>query len=130
MVAVGNWTAVVATNTATELQLAPVRPGATTAWAGGTPPAGAGYRLPDVPANRAGITLAAPTWRGGALVSATTTADLTLRHNRVWDSQQHKSQTHGLWVTGEGTHGSADFQDNDFAGNAVAATRVDTPQYA
>ena len=34
MVAVGNWTAVVATNTATELQLAPVRPGATTAWAG------------------------------------------------------------------------------------------------
>lgn len=118
MVTVGNRAAIVATNTATELVLAPVRPGATTGWAGSSPPAGDGYRLPDVPAHRAGIALAAAT------------SDLTIRGNRVWDSQGHKTQTHGLWVTGDGTRGSANLQDNDLAGNAVSATLFDTPQLA
>ncbi|WP_442932393.1 right-handed parallel beta-helix repeat-containing protein [Micromonospora sp. NBC_01699] len=115
MVTVGNWTAVVAANTATEMLLAPVRPGATTAWAGGTPPAGATYRLPEAPPVRPGITL------------AVATTDLTLRHNRVWNAQQHRSQTHALWITADGTHGSSNFQDNDFVNNAIAPTRLDTP---
>ena len=117
MVAVGSWTAVVATNTATELQLAPVRPGATTAWAGSTPPAGAGYRLPDVPGNRAGVALA-----NGRL------SDLALRHNRVWDGQQRKSQTHGLWVTSDGIHGSAELPGQRLRGQLRRRRPpVDTP---
>ncbi|RKR91142.1 parallel beta helix pectate lyase-like protein [Micromonospora pisi] len=118
VVRIGPRSAVVATNTSNELLLAPVRPGATTAWTGGTPSAGERYELPEAPTRRAGITL------------ASTTSDLTLRHNRVWDSQERKTQTHGLLVTGEGPHGSADIQDNDFACNAVAATRIETPEYA
>lgn len=113
-VMVGNRTATVAANSATRLVLAPVRPGATTAWAGSTPPSGAGYQLPGVPAIRAGVTLAAAT------------TNLVIRHNRIWDNQESKTQTHGLWVSGDGSRRSADVpDDNDFAGNAVAGTRFD-----
>ncbi|MCF2435852.1 right-handed parallel beta-helix repeat-containing protein [Streptomyces thinghirensis] len=52
-------TVVVTDNTATELTLAPERPGAQTAWPGGTPGPGAAYRLPDAPTPRTGLTAAA-----------------------------------------------------------------------
>ena len=106
-------TAVVTGNTPTELRLAPVRPGATTAWSGRLPPAGADYRLVDTPAHRAGITLA------GAM------RGLTIRDNRVWDSQTCRTQTHGLRVTSGGGCLTGVVEGNDFTGNAVASTRFD-----
>ncbi|GAA4629655.1 right-handed parallel beta-helix repeat-containing protein [Actinoallomurus vinaceus] len=117
---IGKWVtagaqqAVVMGNGATELALAPVRPGATTAWPEGTPSPGSPYRLPDAPDVRAGLTLAA------AVHSP------TIRDNRVWDGQDRKTQTHGLVVTGAGTCGAAWVHDNALTGNAVAATRFDT----
>ncbi|MCW2943527.1 MAG: hypothetical protein JWR24_244 [Actinoallomurus sp.] len=106
--------AIVMTNSATELTLAPVRPGSTTAWPEGTPPPGAPYRLPDAPDVRAGITLAAATYSP------------TIHDNRVWDSQPRKTQTHGLRVTDNGTCESGWVHDNDLEGNAIEATRFDT----
>jgi hypothetical protein len=113
-VTVGTRTAVVTANSANELSLAPVRPGVATAWTGDVPTAGAAYSLPDAPAHRAGITLA------GA------TESLTIRGNRVWDNQDRKSQTHGLWITDRGTCVSGAVEDNDLTGNAVSASRFDT----
>ncbi|HEV7896843.1 MAG TPA: right-handed parallel beta-helix repeat-containing protein, partial [Planosporangium sp.] len=112
---VGTERVIVIGNTATELYLAPRRPGVTTAWTGGTPPAGAAYSLPDAPTTRAGITLANVTER------------LTMRGNRVWDSQHPKTQTHGFWITEGGTCGSGWVEDNNLDGNAVEAARFDTP---
>jgi hypothetical protein len=111
---VGAQHALVISNSATELTLAPVRPGATTAWAERTPPAGAGYSLPDAPAVRAGITLAAAADRP------------TLRGNRAWDSQQPRNQTHGLWITDQGGCRSGWVKDNNLDGNADGAARFDT----
>jgi hypothetical protein len=110
----GEQYAVVLTNTATELTLSPYRPGATTAWKYGTPSAGTPYSLPDPPGIRTGITVGAPT------------ADLTVRGNRIWDNQDHKTQTHGLWITDQGSCVASRVEDNDLGGNAVAAARFDT----
>jgi Right handed beta helix region/Pectate lyase superfamily protein len=113
---IGKWVtanaqqAIVAANSETELMLSPVRPGATTAWPEGTPPAGAPYRLPDAPGMRAGITLAA------------SVHSPTIRDNRVWDSQSRKTQTHGLVITGAGLCAGGWVHDNDLTGNAVAPT--------
>ncbi|GAA3238825.1 right-handed parallel beta-helix repeat-containing protein [Dactylosporangium siamense] len=115
MVAAGAQQAIVVANTATELYLAPVRPGAATAWPEGTPPHGTRFRLPDSPEARAGITLAA----------ATDTP--TVRDNRAWDRQEPRTQTHGLRITGAGSCGSGRVHDNDLEGNAVAAAAFDTP---
>jgi parallel beta-helix repeat protein len=112
-VTAGAQQAIVSANTDTELSLAPVRPGATTAWPEGTPPPGSPYRLPDCPEVRAGITLA------GSVHSP------TIRDNRVWDRQARRTQTHGLVITAAGTCGPALVYDNDLTGNAVAATRFD-----
>jgi hypothetical protein len=110
---VGDQVAVVTFNTRTELALAPSRPGATTAWPRGTPPAGAAYSLPGAPAVRAGIALAAPV------------EGPTLQCNHIWDNQVPKTQTHGLWITKNGTCVSSHLEHNDLLGNAVAAVRFD-----
>jgi Pectate lyase superfamily protein len=107
-------TTFVLANDDTELSLAPVRPGATTAWPEGTPSPGTRYRLPDAPAVRAGVTAAA------AVHSP------TIHDNRVWDAQARPTQTHGLVVTAVGVCGSAWVHDNDCAANAVAPVRFDT----
>ncbi|WP_327011753.1 right-handed parallel beta-helix repeat-containing protein [Dactylosporangium sp. NBC_01737] len=114
MVAAGGQQAIVVANTATELILAPVRPGAATAWPEGTPPRETRYRLPDAPSVRAGITLAA-----AALAP-------TVRDNRAWDRGPHPTQTHGLRITGDGTCEAGRVHGNDLADNAVAPTAFDT----
>ncbi|MFV0134738.1 right-handed parallel beta-helix repeat-containing protein [Streptomyces sp. HMX87] len=111
---VGTQTALVVGNTATELRLAPERPGARTAWTGGTPPPGSAYRLPGAPGRRAGLT-----------------ADSALTHpyvhgNRVWDDGQPRTQSHALWVTAGATWTGGRVSGNDFGGNACAATRFDS----
>jgi hypothetical protein len=111
---VGAQRAIVTGNSATELNLAPRRPGATTAWVVGTPRAGAPYRLPGAPKPRAGITLACPTDRP------------TIRGNRIWDSQRRKTQTDGLWITESGTCQSGWVEDNNLEGNAIEAVHFDT----
>jgi hypothetical protein len=114
---VGGQGAIVTGNSATELNLAPLRPGATTAWSGGTPGAGSRYSLPDAPKARAGITLDCPT------------NSPTIRGNRIWDSQGRKTQTYGLWITESGTCASGWVEDNDLEGNAIASARFDTAPY-
>ncbi|MCW2641928.1 MAG: hypothetical protein JWP76_4234, partial [Dactylosporangium sp.] len=111
---VGAQRSIVTGNTATELNLAPRRPGATTAWGVGTPRAGTPYRLPRAPEPRAGITLAGRTNRA------------TIRGNRIWDSQRRKTQTDGLWITTSGTCVSGWVEDNDLEGNAIEAAHFDT----
>jgi hypothetical protein len=106
-------TAWVVANTETELLLLSFRPGAETAWRDGTPAAGAAYSLPDAPATRAGVAIAART------------DGVTLRANRVWDSQGDKTQTHGLWIAARGACVDARVVDNDLLGNAQAAARFD-----
>jgi hypothetical protein len=110
---VGSQRAIVTRNSETELSLAAFRPGATTAWAEGVPPDGAEYDLPDSPATRAGITVAAPAVRP------------TIRDNRAWDNQSRQTQTHGLWITESGATEAGWIVDNNFDGNAIAATRFD-----
>jgi hypothetical protein len=112
-VTAGAQQAIVMANSETELFLAPVRPGATTAWPEGTPRPGTPYKLPTPPDVRAGITLAA-----GVRTP-------TIHDNRVWDSQPRKTQTHGLVITEAGTCGDAWVHDNEFTGNAVAAACFD-----
>jgi parallel beta-helix repeat protein len=113
-IAAGAQQAIVMDNSATKLVLAPVRPGATTAWPEGTPPPGAPYRLPDSPATRAGITVAAATYHP------------TIHNNRDWDSQPRKTQTHGLWITNSGTCEEGWVHDNELEGNGVVPTRFDS----
>lgn len=67
-----------------------------------------------LPATRAGITLAAATYRP------------TIHNNRVWDSQPNQTQTHGLQITDTGTCESGWVHDNQWEGNAVAATHFET----
>ncbi|GAA1823288.1 right-handed parallel beta-helix repeat-containing protein [Planosporangium flavigriseum] len=112
-VTVGNRHAIVVANTATELVFAPLRPGATTAWVGGTPPDGTPYSLPNPPAVRAGISI------GANLVNP------TIRDNRIWDNQRRKTQTHGLWITESGVCESGWVEDNNLEGNAVESVRFD-----
>ncbi|NJC67938.1 right-handed parallel beta-helix repeat-containing protein [Planosporangium flavigriseum] len=113
-VSVGGQQAVVTGNSATRLDLAPLRPGATAAWIAGTPDAGTPYRLPGTPESRAGLTLDRPTSRP------------TIRGNRIWDGQRYQTQTYGLWITESGTCTAGWVADNDLEGNAVAAARFDT----
>jgi hypothetical protein len=112
--AVGPQRAIVTGNSATELSLAPLRPGATTAWVSGTPASGTPYRLPGAPGLRAGITVDAHTGRP------------TIRGNRIWDSRRPGTQTHGLWITQNGTCEQGWVEGNDLEGNAIAAARFDT----
>ncbi|MFR9777883.1 right-handed parallel beta-helix repeat-containing protein [Micromonospora sp. MS34] len=114
VVLVGDRVAVVAANDATSLTLAPIRPDSFTAWSGDTPTPGSGYELPAAPPTRAGITVNA------ALDS------VSIRGNRIWDGRQTRAQTHGLWITGQGSCVDCRVEDNDLAGNAEDATRLDT----
>ncbi|MER7050953.1 right-handed parallel beta-helix repeat-containing protein [Streptomyces sp. NPDC000351] len=106
--------AVVRDNTATELTLAPGRPGADTAWPGGTPAPGTAYRLPDCPAPRTGLTAAAAV------------AHPYVHGNRVRDDGHPRTQTHALWIAHEATWTGGRVSGNDFGGNASAATRFDS----
>ncbi|MFC7546169.1 right-handed parallel beta-helix repeat-containing protein [Plantactinospora sp. GCM10030261] len=112
---VGSQTATVVGNDRTTLTLAPVRPGVTTAWRGTAPADGTEYHLPDPPAWRAGITIAAAT------------VGLTVRGNRIWDDGDPPTQTDGLWLTDAGSCVDAVVEDNDLAGNARAGLRLDNP---
>ncbi|WP_410809131.1 right-handed parallel beta-helix repeat-containing protein [Micromonospora sp. 067-2] len=112
---VGRSVALVAANTGDELTLAPVRPDAISAWSGDVPPPGSPYELDAAPDRRAGITVNAP------LDSA------TLRGNRIWDNHEHRTQTHGLWITDRGSCVGCRVEENDLAGNADAGMRLDTP---
>ncbi|MGW4276547.1 right-handed parallel beta-helix repeat-containing protein, partial [Streptomyces seoulensis] len=47
--------------------------------------------------------------------------------NRIGDDQAVGTQTHGLRVTADGDWSDCRVFDNDLGGNAVAATRFDTP---
>jgi hypothetical protein len=86
----GDAEAVVIANTDTVLVLAPHRPGATSAWTGDPPPDGTPYRVPDPPEVRAGVTFDAE------VVSP------TLHGNRIWDRQEERTQTHGLYFSSRG----------------------------
>ncbi|MBO4206478.1 right-handed parallel beta-helix repeat-containing protein [Micromonospora echinofusca] len=111
---VGSRTATVTANSDSHLSLAEIRPDAPTGWNEDTPPPGAAYSLPGGPDVRAGITVDA------VLDSA------TVRGNRIGDSRDEPTQTHGLWVTERGCCVSCRVEDNDLAGNAEAAVRLDT----
>ncbi|MER7334388.1 MULTISPECIES: right-handed parallel beta-helix repeat-containing protein [unclassified Micromonospora] len=115
MVRVGDQIAMVAANNDTELTLAPIRPDGRSAWSGGTPLPGTRYELPPGPPVRAGITINA------AVDSA------TIRGNRIWDNKNPSTQSHGLWITDEGSCVDCRVEDNDLAGNADSAIRMDTP---
>ena len=83
---VAGMTAVVASNTENELQLAPHRPGTATAWSESPPAAGTPYALPETIAIRPGLAVAAGI------------AGAWIRGNRIWDNQPHRTQTHDLWT--------------------------------
>ncbi|MGC4806447.1 right-handed parallel beta-helix repeat-containing protein [Micromonospora sp. DT233] len=111
----GDRVAVVAGNDEKEITLAPLRPDAFTGWSGDTPLPGTAYELPATRGCRAGITINA------AFDSA------TIRGNRIWDNHEQRTQTHGLWITERGSCVDCRVEENDLAGNALAATRLDTP---
>ncbi|WBB67449.1 right-handed parallel beta-helix repeat-containing protein [Micromonospora sp. WMMD812] len=115
VVRVGSRTAVVASNTDTELDLAAIRPDSYIAWNEDTPAPGTPYQLPEPPPIRAGITINA------AFDSA------SVRGNRIWDHRDEQTQTYGLWITPQGSCVACRIQDNDFAGNAAGPVRLDTP---
>ncbi|GHI91409.1 right-handed parallel beta-helix repeat-containing protein [Streptomyces olivaceus] len=108
-------TALVVDNTATRLDLVPVRPGAVTAWPGGTPAPGAAYRLPDAPAPRAGLTAAAAVTHP------------YVHGNRVRDDGHPRTQIHAVWLAPDAVWTGGRVSGNDFGGNASAATRFDSP---
>lgn len=112
-VRVGKRVAVVAANSSTELTLAPVRPDSLSGWSADTPLPGTRYDLLDAPDTRAGIA-----------VNARITA-ATIKGNLIWDNHEPKTQTHGLWVTEQGALIDCRVEENDFSGNARAATRLD-----
>ncbi|MEV4659480.1 right-handed parallel beta-helix repeat-containing protein [Micromonospora sp. NPDC049301] len=112
---VGRSVALVASNTGTELTLAPVRPDALSAWSGDIPPPGCPYELSAAPERRAGITIDA------AFDSA------TVRGNRIWDNHEDRTQSHGLWITERGSCVDCRVEENDLVGNADGGMRLDTP---
>ncbi|MBQ1074323.1 right-handed parallel beta-helix repeat-containing protein [Micromonospora sp. C31] len=114
-VRVGEQIAVVAANDDTTLTLAPIRPDSSSGWSGATPAPGAPYELSGGPPVRAGIAINA------AFDSA------TVRGNRIWDNRQPSTQNHGLWITAQGSCVDCRVEDNDLAGNADSAIRMDTP---
>jgi Pectate lyase superfamily protein len=82
--------AIVASNNQQELDLFPWRPGAPISWERGVPTAGTPYLLRDDDTRvRAGIAIAADVERAW------------IRGNRIWDNQEHCTQTHDLF-TAEG----------------------------
>ncbi|CAL9526591.1 right-handed parallel beta-helix repeat-containing protein [Streptomyces sp. enrichment culture] len=107
-------TVLVVDNTATRLDLVPVRPGAVTAWPGGTPAPGTAYRLPDAPAPRAGLTAAAAVTHP------------YVHGNRVRDDGRPRTQNHAVWLAPEAVWTGGRVSGNDFSGNASAATRFDS----
>ncbi|MFI2411551.1 right-handed parallel beta-helix repeat-containing protein [Streptomyces sp. NPDC018947] len=111
---VGERTAVVADNTATELVLVPRRPGARAAWPGATPEPGTAYRLPAAPSPRPGLTAAAAVTHP------------YVHGNRVGDDGHPRTQTHALWIAHEATWTGGRVSGNDFSGNAASATRFDS----
>ncbi|MEU6476408.1 right-handed parallel beta-helix repeat-containing protein [Streptomyces sp. NPDC047017] len=113
-VTVGSLAALVTGNTRTRLSLAPLRPGADSAWPDGVPEPGRGYRLPAAPAVRAGLTVDAAVTRP------------QLRGNVIGDDQPARTQTHGLCVTRDGRWTDGRAVGNDLGRNASAATRFDT----
>ena len=106
----GHDMAVVVGNTATELRLAPVGADALVAFTGPVPAPGTPYRLPPAPPVRAGLAITAPVHAA------------TVRDNRMWDSRQPKTQTHGIWIGERGSCVACRVENNDLADNAVAAT--------
>ncbi|MFI7575856.1 right-handed parallel beta-helix repeat-containing protein [Micromonospora sp. NPDC049497] len=112
---VGREIAVVAANDDTTLTLAPIRPDSSTGWSGQVPTPGTPYELPSAPQVRAGITI------GAAVDHA------TIRGNRIWDNREPSAQNHGLWITDRGSCVDCRVEDNDLAGNADSAMRLDTP---
>ncbi|MER7460587.1 right-handed parallel beta-helix repeat-containing protein [Micromonospora sp. NPDC126480] len=112
---VGRRYAVVVENNGAELRLAPIRPGSETSWSADTPPPGSAYELPDAPPVRAGLTI-------NAAVDS-----LTIRGNRIWDSQDPQTQTYGIWITEAGSAAGCRVQDNDLVGNELGGMRLDTP---
>ncbi|MGA3540271.1 right-handed parallel beta-helix repeat-containing protein [Micromonosporaceae bacterium DT194] len=111
----GHDMAVVVGNTATELRLAPVGADALVAFTGPVPAPGTPYRLPAAPPVRAGLAITAPVHAA------------TVRDNRMWDSRQPKTQTHGIWIGERGSCVACRVENNDLADNAVAATWFQTP---
>ncbi|WP_345604678.1 right-handed parallel beta-helix repeat-containing protein [Streptomyces hyderabadensis] len=107
-------TAVVTDNTATRLTLAPLRPGADSAWPDGTPAPGTAYRLPDSPAPRAGLTAAAAVTHP------------YVHGNRVRDDGHPRTQVHAVWIAPEATWTGGRVSGNDFSGNGSASTRFDS----
>jgi hypothetical protein len=107
-------TAVVVDNTATRLTLAPVRPGADTAWPEGTPAPGTAYRLPDSPAPRAGLTAAAAVTHP------------YVHGNRVRDDGHPRTQLHAVWIAPGAVWTGGRVSGNDFSGNGSASTRFDS----
>ncbi|MGC0327789.1 hypothetical protein RKD23_000779 [Streptomyces sp. SAI-170] len=114
-VQVGSQSALVSYNTEQRLALAPMRPGADTAWGEGTPAPGTAYRLPEPPEPRAGLTVAAHV------------SGLQLYDNRMWDDQHAKTQTHGVRITPEGTWVGGRVHGNDLRGNASGDTLLESP---
>lgn len=114
-VSVGGQTALVAFNTSTELALVPVRPGADTAWPDGVPEAGSAYRLPAAPELRAGLTVTSSVTRP------------QMHGNRIGDGERAGTQTHGMRIARDGEWSGGCASDNDLSGNALAATRFDSP---
>ncbi|WP_037852347.1 right-handed parallel beta-helix repeat-containing protein [Streptomyces sp. NRRL S-340] len=112
-VSVGGRSALVTRNTRTELHLAPLRPGAGTAWPQGVPGDGSPYRLPAAPAVRAGLAVEAAVLRP------------RMDGNRIGDDQPVRTQTHGMRITEDGSWTDGRVLDNDLSGNAREATRFD-----
>ncbi|GIJ30655.1 hypothetical protein Vqi01_58170 [Micromonospora qiuiae] len=111
---VGSRLAVVVGNTDTDLALADARPDASNAWNEDIPAPGAAYELPAAASIRAGITVNA------RLESA------TVRGNRIWDNRPDPTQSYGMWVTEQGSCVSCRVEENDLAGNAEGALRLDS----
>ncbi|TBL28670.1 right-handed parallel beta-helix repeat-containing protein [Verrucosispora sp. SN26_14.1] len=112
---VGSRVAVVVGNSDTDLDLAELRPDAATAWNEDVPEPGTAYEL----------SAAAPV-RAGIVVNAHFDS-ASVRGNRIWDNREEPTQTHGLWITERGSCVSCRVEENDLAGNAESALRLDSP---
>ncbi|GIJ77520.1 Pectate lyase superfamily protein [Micromonospora phaseoli] len=111
---VGTRLALVVGNTDTALNLAELRPDAATAWNEDVPSPGTRYELPAAAPVRAGIAVNAHV------------ESAMVRGNRVWDNRDGPTQSYGLWITDRGSCVSCRVEDNDLAGNAEGALRLDS----
>jgi hypothetical protein len=48
-----------------------------------------------------------------------------LTGNHIWDDRRHRTQTHGLWITRDGSWTGGRVTGNDLGGNASSSTRCD-----